>query len=80
MFCRYRKLALEFNPTRLQNNSTKKIFALIAEAYDVLGNPLRRAVFDQYGEEGLKSGIPGPEGYIKPYHFHGDPMRTYKYS
>lgn len=44
----------------------------------MLGNPLRRAVFDQYGEEGLKSGIPGPEGYIKPYHFHGDPMRTYK--
>lgn len=78
IFYSYRKLALEFNPERLKSTSSKRIFALIAEAYDVLGDSFRRAVFDQYGEEGLKTGIPGPEGYIKPYRFHGDAMRTYK--
>lgn len=73
-------MALEFNPARLQDESTKKVFSLIGEAYDVLSNPLRRAVFDQYGEEGLKRGVPGPKDYIHPYCYHGDPMRTYKYT
>ncbi|KAI4465607.1 dnaj subfamily c member [Holotrichia oblita] len=71
-------LALEFNPERLSHESSQQVFGLICEAYDVLGNPLRRAVFDQYGEEGLKGGVPGPEDYIKPYHYHGDAMKTYK--
>ncbi|KAF5288984.1 hypothetical protein FQA39_LY03863 [Lamprigera yunnana] len=74
----YRKLALEFNPERLCDCNSQKIFELIGEAYDVLSDSLRRAVFDQYGEEGLKRGVPGPKGYIQPYHYHGDPMRTYK--
>ncbi|KAK4879785.1 hypothetical protein RN001_007931 [Aquatica leii] len=74
----YRNLALEFNPERLRDDCSQKIFALIGEAYEVLSDPLRRAVFDQYGEEGLKRGVPGPEGYIQPYHYHGDPMHTYK--
>lgn len=55
------------------------VFALICEAYDVLSNTLRRAVFDQYGEEGLKKGVPGPNNtFIDPYVYHGDPYRTYK--
>ena len=70
-------MALDFNPQRLTHTSSRKVFAVIGEAYDVLSDPLRRAVFDQYGEEGLKAGVPGPEGYIKPYHYHGDSMRTY---
>ncbi|KAB0797718.1 hypothetical protein PPYR_08711 [Photinus pyralis] len=74
----YRNLALEFNPERLQDDGTHKIFALIGEAYEVLSNPLLRAVFDQYGEEGLKRGVPGPGEYIPSYHYHGDPLRTYK--
>lgn len=55
------------------------MFNLIGEAYDVLSDPLRRAVFDQYGEDGLKRGIPTAEEYILPYHYHGDPMVTYRY-
>ncbi|KAF5275754.1 hypothetical protein FQR65_LT16547 [Abscondita terminalis] len=74
----YRNLALEFNLERLRDQCSEKVFALIGEAYEVLGDPLKRAVFDQYGEEGLKRGVPGPDGYILPYHYHGDPMRTYK--
>lgn len=74
----YRNLALEFNSERCKNPNANQVFALIGEAYDVLSNSLRRAVFDQYGEEGLKRGVPGPDGYIKGYHYHGDPMKTYK--
>ena len=29
-------------------------FKHIAEAYDVLSDPRKRAVYDQFGEEGLK--------------------------
>lgn len=72
-------MALEFNPERLKEPNTKEIFALIAEAYDVLSNPCTRAIFDQYGEEGLKRGVPGPQDFIQPYHFHGDAMKTYRY-
>jgi len=50
---------------------------LLNEAYDVLSDDLRREVFNQYGEEGLKRGVPAPNGYIPPYCYHNDPMRTY---
>ncbi|KAJ8951171.1 hypothetical protein NQ314_007711 [Rhamnusium bicolor] len=74
----YRNLALEFNPEILKSDNAKQVFALIGEAYDVLSDPLRRAVFDQYGEEGLKRGVPTSNDYIPAYHYHGDPMVTYK--
>lgn len=51
---------------------------MICEAYDVLSDPFRRAIFDQYGEEGLKQGSPTSDGYIQPYHYHGVPMVTYR--
>lgn len=75
----FRDLALEFNPEKLLEENAVRVFVLICEAYDVLSDSLHRAVFDQYGEEGLKKGVPGPDGFIEPYHYHGDPMRTYKY-
>lgn len=55
----------------------KTCWELLNEAYDVLSNSLRREVFDQYGEEGLKRGTAAPNGYIAPYCYHGDFMRTY---
>lgn len=55
------------------------VFALVAEAYDVLSDPFRRAVYDQFGEEGLKSGVPGVEGFVEAYVYHGEPLRTYRY-
>lgn len=39
----------------LQEDSEKK-FKEVAEAYEVLTDKQKRAVFDQYGEEGLKAG------------------------
>ncbi|KAM3963941.1 dnaJ homolog subfamily B member 13 [Aphomia sociella] len=74
----YRRLALKYNPERHNNDENmKRIFALIGEAYEVLVDHKRRAVYDQYGEEGLKRGVPGPSEYIQPYSYHGEPLRTF---
>ncbi|KAI1296392.1 hypothetical protein EDD11_007342 [Mortierella claussenii] len=40
----------------------KKKFHDISEAYEVLSDKNKRAIFDQYGEEGLKGGGPPPPG------------------
>lgn len=55
----------------------KTCWKLLNEAYEVLSDPLRREVFDQYGEEGLKRGMPAPSGYIEPFNYHGCGLRTY---
>lgn len=77
---RYRRCAIRYNPARQKNGGAEAIFALTAEAYDVLSDPLRRAVYDQYGEEGLKNGVLRPEEFVKPYVYHGDPMRTFRWN
>lgn len=63
----YRKLALKWHPDR--SSEPKAIvlakFDAIAEAYEVLSNPSRRAIFDQFGESGLKDGIPDGKGGVK---------------
>lgn len=53
------------------------IWEYLNEAYDVLANPLRRAVYDSYGEEGLKRGTATPDGFVQPYVYHGNCMQTY---
>ncbi|XP_046753176.1 dnaJ homolog subfamily B member 13-like [Diprion similis] len=74
----FRRLAIHYNPERQRDEGVQAVFSLIAEAYDVLSDPFKRAIYDQYGEEGLKRGVPGPQDYIQPYVFHGDPLRTYR--
>lgn len=53
----YRKLALQFHPDRNQGDSeAESKFKLINEAYQVLSDDEKRAVYDRYGRDGLKSG------------------------
>ncbi|XP_027062161.1 dnaJ homolog subfamily B member 1-like [Coffea eugenioides] len=59
----YRKLAMKWHPDKNPNNKkdAEAKFKQISEAYDVLSDPQKRAVYDQYGEEGLKAGVPPPD-------------------
>src|SRR3954465_1169349 len=53
----YRKLAMKYHPDR--NNGSKEAeekFKEITEAYDVLRDPNKRALYDRYGEAGLRGG------------------------
>jgi len=62
-----------------QEMESIQIFATISEAFDVLTDPLRKAIYDQFGERALKEGMPGPKGFIPPYAYHGDPYATFRY-
>ncbi|BGP42464.1 Molecular chaperone (DnaJ super) [Rhodotorula kratochvilovae] len=59
----YKKMALKHHPDR-NNNSEEaaKKFKEVSEAYEVLIDKDKRAIYDQYGEEGLKGGFPGAQG------------------
>jgi molecular chaperone DnaJ len=56
----YRKLAMTYHPDR--NNGAKEAeekFKAITEAYDVLRDANKRALYDRYGEAGLRGGAAG---------------------
>ncbi|XP_020114571.1 dnaJ homolog subfamily B member 1-like [Ananas comosus] len=57
----YRRLAMKWHPDKNlgDNKEAEAKFKQISEAYEVLSDPQRRAIYDQYGEEGLK-GLPPP--------------------
>ncbi|KAJ1504025.1 hypothetical protein HMI54_006614 [Coelomomyces lativittatus] len=57
----YRKLALEFHPDRNKDPKAKEKFQELSEAFEVLSDSNKRAVYDQFGEEGLK-GVPRDAG------------------
>ncbi|XP_031376102.1 dnaJ homolog subfamily B member 1 [Punica granatum] len=57
----YRKLAMKWHPDKnpTNKNEAEAQFKQISEAYEVLNDPQKRAIYDQYGEEGLKD-LPPP--------------------
>ncbi|XP_071956113.1 dnaJ homolog subfamily B member 13-like [Antedon mediterranea] len=78
----YRKLSLKFHPDKNQETGTLEKFKRVAEAYDVLSDCKKKAVYDQFGEEGLKCGVPEGSGqtgaFTHGYTFHGDANKVFK--
>ncbi len=53
----YRKLALQYHPDRNRDDpSAEARFKEVSEAYSVLSDDEKRAVYDRYGHAGLQSG------------------------
>lgn len=60
----YRRMALRFHPDKNKDANAEEKFKEIAEAYEVLSDPKKRAVYDQLGEEG---GCEGREGHERDW-------------
>jgi len=73
----YRKNALKYHPERNNAADAKETFARIAEAYDILSDSKKRAVYDQYGETGLKNGVPSVQGFEHGYKFFSTPEAVF---
>ncbi len=61
----YRKLALKFHPDRNPGNKeAEEKFKEASEAYEVLRDPQKRNIYDQFGHQGLEgSGFSGFSGF-----------------
>ncbi|KAG7515547.1 dnaJ-like subfamily B member 13 [Solea senegalensis] len=78
----YRRLALKFHPSSNRKPGSSEKFTQLSEAYDVLSDPKKKAIYDKFGEEGLKGGIPpefGNDGaWSCKYTYHGRPDKTFR--
>ena len=60
----YRKLALKYHPDRNKGSKeTENRFKQVTEAYEILRDPEKRSVYNQYGEQGLNRGAGGVGGF-----------------
>lgn len=76
----YRKLAIQFHPDKNQGDKkAEEKFKELSEAYDVLSDPKKREMYDQFGHAGSQGfgGAGGPFGGQGGGHTHagGDPFQ-----
>ncbi|KEG13047.1 chaperone DnaJ protein [Trypanosoma grayi] len=68
----YHQLALKYHPDKCTGNrdEAERRFKEVSEAYDVLSDESKRKIYDVYGEEGLKGGVPSGGGDAEGAEFH----------
>ena len=76
----FRRLAIKYhpekNPSNVAANAAK--FRTICEAYEILSDPEKKAVYDLHGEYGLKNGIVNSQGEaIGGFMFMGNGYETF---
>ena len=56
----YRKLAMKYHPDRNRDNpeEASKQFKEISRAYEILSDPKKRRMYDQFGDKGVENGMP----------------------
>ncbi|XP_031739805.1 uncharacterized protein LOC101208835 isoform X1 [Cucumis sativus] len=59
----YRKLARQYHPDVNKEPGATEKFKEISAAYEVLSDDKKRALYDQYGEAGVKSTVGGSSAY-----------------
>ena len=77
----YRRLSLKFHPARniedIAINTYR--FSQIAEAFQVLSDSKLKSIYDKYGEEVLKNGIPqNPKGKKHCYCYYGNALDIFE--
>ncbi|KAL1870805.1 hypothetical protein VTK73DRAFT_2434 [Phialemonium thermophilum] len=65
----YRKAALKYHPDKNKDNpEAAEKFKECSQAYEILSDPEKRKLYDQYGLEFiLRGGVPPPEGGANPF-------------
>lgn len=59
----FRKLAMKYHPDRNKEPGAEQKFKEINEAYQVLTDPQKKQMYDQFGFEGLNQGAGGAGGF-----------------
>lgn len=77
----YRKAALEWHPDRHKDDkeTAEKKFKEINEAYQVLSDPKKKSMYDQYGTASGPQGFPGGNPFTGGFGGQGGPF-TYTYT